>query len=684
MYYAAAAPISASGEPSIVLPRRSEMDTKHLNRRDFLKVMGTAGASLVIGVYLGGCDVLRNSVGAAAPEGDSSPFEPNIYLKIDAQGLVTITAFRSEMGQGIRTAIAMIVADELGADWENIRIEQADADPAYGNQATGGSASINTYYSPLRRAGAVAREMLKAAAAAQWDVAPDDCQVELGNVVHPKGKKKLSFGDLAGPASEQEKPEAWSVPLKEAKDFRIIGKDFGHWDTPAIVTGRAVYGSDVKLPNMLYATIARCPVFGGSVADYDPALALAVTGVKGVHAIDDWVAVVGENSWAAIKGRDLLDITWDEGPNAGKSSQALRADLADRAPEVGSAEAPKIDAVYEFPYQAHASMEPMNCVADVREDAVEIWAPSQNPQEIQSRVARALRVSPNQISVHVTLMGGGFGRRLESDYAVEAAQVSAVVGAPVQVIWTREDDIRHDFYHPLSYQYAAGDPQDVTYPAVRSFNGEGYIPTGAWRSVYNHTDAYARECFIDELAMAAGLDSLEHRLELYSRRGRAVIELAAAKAGWGEPLQEFWGRGLAYHATFNVTHVAMVAEVEVIPGQDVRVQRMICAVDCGLAVNPDNIAAQMEGGIAFGLTAALKAGVTLERGRILESNFHDCPILRIDEMPVVEVHIVDSDADPSGMGEMGVPPVAPAVANAVFDATGVRIRHLPIKRTDLI
>jgi len=653
-----------------------------VNRRDFLKVIGTAGASLMIGVYLEPGS--RLAAAAQLDPVSEDMFQPNLYIKIDKDSKVTITAFRSEMGQGVRTAIAMIVADELDADWDSVIIEQAPADPDYGVQVTGGSASISSYYSSLRIAGATGREMLKSAAAAQWDVEVESCSTESGFVIHPDGEQKLPYGDLVGPASEVDPPEMWAVPLKPESEFFLIGSEMGHWDAPDIVTGGAVYASDLHLPNMLYAVVARCPVFGGSVASYDDSKTLQVNGIHSVHEFDGAVAVVAENTWAALKGLDALAVSWDEGDGVNLSSEGIRTSLADRVPEMGSAEDGHIDAVYEFPYQAHATMEPMNCVADVREDLCEVWAPTQNPQHVKQRVQRATHISADKITVHVPLMGGGFGRRLESDYAVEAARISQTVDAPVKLFWTRADDIQHDYYHPMSYQYASGDPAAVKRPNVRAQDGEYIIPTGAWRSVFNHPQAFSRECFIDELAFAAGMDPVEYRLEIFSGRGGAVIELAAEKSCWDDPLPENWGRGMAYFATFNVTHVAMVAEVEVNSEGVVRVQRVVCAVDCGVAVNTDHIAAQMEGGIAFGLTAALKAGVTLEDGRIVESNFHDCPLLQIDEMPDVEVHILESTNNPSGIGEMGVPPVAPAVANAIFDATEIRVRHLPIKPEDLI
>jgi len=662
------------------------MTGKDLNRRDFLKVLGTGGASLLFGIYLSGCDQTGST---QRPPGTIEPtqplptatLEPNIYLKLDSNGAVTVTAFRSEMGQGVRTALAMILAEELDADWDSVVIEQAPADRAYGNQVTGGSASISGSYFELRMAGAAVRQMLVNAAAVVWDVDPIGCTTKAGVVIHPDGDQSLSYGDLVGIAQDLELPPLGGYKLKPESEFRIIGTDIHHWDAPNIITGKAIYGFDVKLPGMQYAALARPPVFGSTIGSFDGSKALEVNGVKSVQVLDNWIAVVAENTWGALKGREALDITWDGG-KTDMSSATIRVALSEIAPQPGSVPEGVLDAVYEFPYQAHVTMEPMNCVADVQGETCQIWAPTQSAQDVQRAVQSALNFPPNAVTVHVTLMGGGFGRRLQTDYAVEAAKLSKSLGAPVQVVWTRKDDIQHDFYHPYYYIYTRGDLQGINRPQVRPYDGGVFIPTGAWRSVGNHPDAYARESFIDELAWTQGLDPLEYRRNIYSGRGLAVIELAASKAGWGNPLPDGWGRGLAYHATFGVTHVAMVAEVEVTP-EVIRVQKVTCAVDCGTAINPDNIAAQMEGGIGFGLTAVLKAGVTVEQGRILESNFNDCPVLQIFEMPLVEVHIVESDTDPSGIGEMGVPPIAPAVANAVFNATGIRVRHLPIKVEDL-
>jgi isoquinoline 1-oxidoreductase beta subunit len=432
---------------------------------------------------------------------------------------------------------------------------------------------------------------------------------------------------------------------------------------------------------MLYAAIARPPIFGSSVQAVDDAKALAIPGVQKVIVKDSRVAVIAENTWAAIKGRDALEITWDEGENAALSSAVIRENLAEKAPQPGSAAEGEIEAIYEMPYEAHMTMEPMNCTAHVHDGICEVWAPTQNPQAVQRSVRNATQLGHDDVIVNVTLMGGGFGRRLQTDYAEEAAVLSKEIGAPVQVVWTRDDDVRHDFYHPTSYHYASADPTNPRKRNMRSFDGGRFIPTGAWRSVGEFTEAFPRESFIDELAHAAGRDPLDMRRELYSGQALGVIELAAEKAGWGESLPEGWGRGMAYHATFGVTHVAMVADVEV-SGGEVRVHRVVVAVDCGPVINPDNVAAQMEGGVVFGLTAALKAEITIENGRVQQSNFHDCPILAIDEMPQVETYFIESDKRPSGIGEMGVPPVAPAIANAVFAATGKRIRRIPIKTTD--
>ena len=671
------------------------MSNNPLNRRDFLKVVASTCGGLVLAVYLDACTTQTETSSiitpAAAPSTSTLTPEPSslvdwkpgIYIKVDHQGLLTVTAFRSEMGQGIRTALAMLVAEELDIDWANVRIEQAPADSTYGDQQTGGSVSVSLYYTGLRRAGAVARQMLIAAAARQWNIAAEKCTTAAGFVIHPDGQEKLAYGDLVDAAAKIDRPN--DVKLKETDQFRILGTGIGLWDAPQIVSGKAVYGLDVRLPGMLFAALARCPVFGGEYTSYDDAEAKAIPGVKQVVVLDRTlersIAVVAENSWAAIRGRDALKVTWDEGSNKTLDSQEMMKIATGRLKK--SNESTILGAVYEMPYEAHATMEPMNCTAYVHDGVCEVWAPTQNPQEVQRSVAGSCRISPGKVTVHVPLMGGGFGRRLQTDYAQEAALVSKAVNAPVQVIWTREDDLQHDFYQPLLVQYACGPLDKPGIPVVSSAGGMG-IPTGAWRSVENFPAAYANECYLDELACALKRDPLDLRLEIYSSKYiQGVVKLAAEKAGWGAALPVGQGRGLAYHATFGVTHVCDVAEVEVDTAGNVRVKRIVCAVDCGKVVNPDTVRAQMEGGIAFALTATLKAEATVKNGRIQQSNFYDYSLLRMDEMPVVEVYIVDSDREPSGIGEMGVPPVAPAVANAIFAATGKRVRHIPIRPADL-
>ncbi len=662
------------------------MDAK-LSRRDFLKLSGLAGGGLILAVYLDACAPGTETpvVVPVPPDGTVEPRPPfdwvaDIYIKIDQDGMLTFTAFRSEMGQGIRTALAMLVADELDIEWSSVRIVQADADSRYGDQQTGGSVSMSTYHGAMRQAGATARQMLVEAAAQVWDVDPASCEPEAGFVIHPDGVKKLSYGELAEAAFKVKKPNR--VPLKESDQFKFIGSAMGHWDAPQIVSGKAVYGLDVRLPDMSFAAIARSPVFGGTYASYDDSETRTIAGVKDVVVLEDRIAVLAHNSWAAIRGRNALKVTWDEGSGAALDSRQMMVDAEARLKR--STNDNILEAIYVIPYEAHATMEPMNCTAHFHDGVCEVWAPTQSLQDVQRAVARVCGISQAKVTVHLPLIGGGFGRRLQTDYAEEAALLSKATAGPVQVVWTRDDDLQHDFYHPMAVQYAFVSLDKPTIPPIRVGNGSG-VPTGAWRSVGEFTRAYSEQSFIDEMALALKRDPLDLRLELYQRDKRAlgVIQLAAEKSDWGSPLPAGQGRGMAYFATFGVTHVAHVAEATVDVNGNVRVNRVVCAVDCGMAVNPDTITAQMQGGIVFGLTAALKAEATIKNGRVQQSNFHDYPILRMDEMPVIEVYIVPSDRNPSGIGEMGVPPIAPAVANAVYAATGKRIRHIPIKPEDL-
>lgn len=667
-----------------------------ITRRDFIKATGLAGGGLLVGVYLVGCG---NESPEPPPSATSSPspresdapelawVEPSVFLKIGTDDTVTITVHKSEMGQGVRTALPMIVAEELEADWATIRVEQAPADRAYGNQVTGGSTSVSESYALLRRAGATARELLIAAAAQVWGVDAEACHANKGTVVHGPSGRALTFGQLVETASTMDIPPGSDVPLKDPADFRLIGTSVGRVDDPPIVAGSAVYGLDVRIPGMLFAVVARPPTLGGRLDSFDSAGAEAVSGVRRVVQIDNGVAVVAENTWAAIQGRNALEVAWSGGGDPELSTPTIRERLGARARDDSVAEegARVLEAFYEVPYFAHATMEPMNCAADVRADRCEIWAPTQAPRDAQLRAQSITDLPLDAIEVHVTLIGGGFGRRLQVDYVTEAVQVSKAVGAPVQVVWTREDDIRSDFFHPFSYHRARGSLDQPTLPEIRTYASPSSVPTGAWRSVGNVPDAFVRESFLDEMAAALERDPYELRRELEPEALLDVLDVAATKSGWGTPLPPGQGRGIACHATWDASSVAQVAEVSVETDGRVRVRRVVCAVDCGVVINPDMVVAQMEGGIVFGLTAALKGeGITLEKGQVQQGNFHDYPLLRYDEMPQIEVHLVRSERRPSGVGEMGTPPIIPAVANAIFAATGKRIRRIPVLPGDLL
>jgi isoquinoline 1-oxidoreductase beta subunit len=678
----------------------------NMSRRDFIKLSATTGTALVIGIYLSGCSdtspeptvthissPVPTDTTEATPEPTSTPqptpatdvvFEPNIYLTIDQTGLVTIVAFRTEMGQGIRTAIAMILSEELDVDWSMVQIEQTPANIAYGDQSTGGSASVSEHYGILRRAGAMTRQMLITAAAQIWDVGETECITENGSVIHEPTGQRLTYGELVEPANSVPEPLRRNTFLKNPESFRLIGTRKGHYDSLSIVDGSAIFGIDIKVPGMLYATVMQGPVFGSDVVSINAAAAEGVEGVQQVVEISSGVAVVAESTWGAFLGKRALEVTWEEGSGAGISSETILDAFNEEAESyVAALGDENLVASYLNPFLAHATLEPMNCVADVRDQRCDIWAPTQNPQEAMREAARVTGLPADSVTVNVPLVGGGFGRRLEVDYVVQAVEISQEVGAPIQLVWTREEDIQHDFYHPMSLQFAHTELDSPGRPRIRTYDFSFHVPVGAWRSVGNFTEALARESYLDELAHELDRDPLELRLELLPQSHIGVLELVAEKSNWGASLPVGWGRGIACFSTFSVTPVAQVAEISVDENGVVRVHRVVCAVDCGTVVNPDTVEAQMEGGIAFGLTAALKAEITIEDGHVLQSNFHDYPLLTMDEMPLVETHIVQSDRQPTGIGEMGVPPITPAVLNAVFDATGVRIRKIPIKPEDL-
>ncbi|MEW6117434.1 MAG: xanthine dehydrogenase family protein molybdopterin-binding subunit [Nitrospirota bacterium] len=710
-------------------------DIINISRRGLLKTGALLGGGLILGISL----PLRVPPSEAVPP--APPLEPNAFIRIGTDNTVTIIVNHSEMGQGVYTSLPMLVAEELEADWTKIRVEPAPVDPAYnhtafGMQMTGGSTSVWSEYNRLRNVGAAAREMLIAAAAAAWNVDRASCRAENGKVIHRSGTS-LTYGQLADKAAALPVPK--DIKLKDPSKYTIIGKPMRRLDTPGKVNGKAVFGMDVYIPDMLTAVIARPPVFGAKVVSIKADRARAVPGVKEVVQVPAGVAVIATGFWPAKKGRDALEIVWDKGPNAQLSTAGMREQYANLAKTAGvvtrkegdpdqalAKAATHISAEYEVPYLAHAPMEPLNCVVDLRTDRCEIWAGTQFQTIDRDAAARVAGLKPEQVKLHTTLLGGGFGRRAnpQSDFVVEAVQVAKAAGRPVKVIWTREDDIKGGYYRPMWFDrisagldadgnpvawrhtivgqsILAGTPfekvlvkdgvdessvegaKDIPYAIpnilVDLHSPKIGVPVLWWRSVGHSHTAFVVESFLDEVAHAARKDPYAFRRKLLDRhpRHRGVLELAAQKAGWGKPLPHGRAHGIAVHESFG-SFIAQVAEASVSPEGTVRVHKVVCAVDCGKVVNPDIIAAQMESGIVFGLSAALHGAITLKNGKVEQSNFNDYEVLRINEMPEVEVHIVQSNEKPGGIGEPGVPPIAPAVANAVFAATGARIRQLPM------
>lgn len=698
-----------------------------MERRDFLQLTGTAGAGLIIGFRI-----------PSRREKAVAPFAPNAWLRIGTDDSILVIVDRSEMGQGVTTSLPMLLAEELEADWTKIRFEFAPADKAYTNQlfglqGTGGSSSVRAAWKPLREAGAQARTMLIAAAAQTWNAEPAACRADNGTVVHIRSRERLTYGALAVRAAAQPVPA--DVPLKDPKDWHIAGRPTKRLDTRFKVNGTAQFGIDVRVPGMLTAVVARSPVFGGKVKTFDAAAAKAVPGVRHVVQISSGVAVVGDGYWPAKLGRDALQVTWDEGPVAQVSSASISQLFEQRAAQDGAVArhdgdplaalagaAQHVEAVYQMPFLAHATMEPMNCTAHVRADGVDVWAPTQFQTGAQMVGGQIGGVPPEKVRVHTTYLGGGFGRRFELDFIIEALEASKAAGTPVKVVWSREDDIQHAQYRPANYHVlragldAGGKPVAWTHRIVapsimarlfpqtirNGLDGEAVeggvdlpyavgnvhvdyqltdtgIPVGFWRSVNNSFNAFAVEGFIDELAAAAKQDPYEYRRGLLANapRHRGVLELVALKAGWGTPLPAGRGRGIAVFKSFE-SFAAQVAEVSVSAAGEVRVHRVVCAIDCGMHVNPSTIEAQMQGGIVYGLSAALSGAITIDKGRVVQSNFHNYPVLRLPDMPVVETYIVQNSEAPGGVGEPGTPPIAPAVCNAIYALTGKRIRTLPI------
>jgi isoquinoline 1-oxidoreductase beta subunit len=735
-----------------------------IDRREFLKTTAKGSVALILGFYL----PVRGS-GQDIP--DSRVFRPNAWIRITPDNQITVLTEIPEMGQGPRTVDTMMLADELEADWSTIRVEQAPVIPEiYQNLSTGGSGGTGSAWNYIREVGAQAREMLLAAAALKWGVEKKDCRAENNTVVHGPSGRRLTYGELVETAAKLLAPKAVSIPLKPPSAFRFIGKPVPRVDLPSKVGGSAMFGIDVRVPGMLFAVVARCPHFGGKLQSFDASAVKAVPGVRAVFPIAPLgllpklernintaggVAVVADSTWSAIEGRRALKISWDKGPNGPETTEALSKQLKAQAAAPPSfvavnqgdalkalqENAKKVDAFYELPFQAHATMEPMNTTMHVREDGIEVWSPTQIGAGLREEIALLSGLPAKQVTVHMTLCGGSFGRRYQWDFPAEAWQVAQEMKQPVQLLWTREDDMQHDFYRQYSYHRLSGgldarnnvvawshrvvstpirpvfeapeklkDPKHV---ASQELGGADVLPYAAsnvrldyapvhsavprawWRSVEHSFNAFATECFVDELAHAAGRDPYEFRMNLLredrklpwvmwpddppleTRRFRAVLQMAAEKSGWGRALPAGQGRGIACCCSFG-SYLAHVAEVSVEKEGTVHVLRIVSAVDCGTAVNPDGVKAMTEGAVNYALTPVLNGEITIKDGAVEQGNFDAYQVLRMSDAPDIEVHIVPSNGDPGGMGETGVPPLAPAVANAVFVATGKRIRRLPI------
>ena len=661
--------------------------------------------------------------------------KPMAYIHIASDDSITFWIPKSEMGQGPTTACSQMLAEELECDWSKVRVQVAPVDPSsFGHQTTVGSQAVRTTWVPLRTAGAQAREMLVQAAAQRWNVPASQCRAESGFIINTSTNARLSYGALADDAAKV--PVPMNVKLKDARDFKIIGKPVKRLDTRAKVTGQAMFGLDARPDGLVYAVLERCPVFGGKVANFDGSKAKTVAGVKDVVATSRGVAVIANNTWAAMQGRKLLTVQWDEGAGANISSASIRQMFVDRVKEPGGVArkegdvaaglgkaAKRLDAVYEVPYLAHAPMEPQNCTVHAKGDSAEAWVPTQSPTTARAVIAQALGLAPEKVNVHVTFMGGGFGRRGEGelDFVLDAAEVAKQVHGPVKVVYSREDDMQHDYYRPASYVEFSGGVDAEGWPSVLqaklccpSFGqirdgvdftgvsgiagvayempdiyvdwreGKTIVPVSYWRAPGNNQNVYFLECFFDELCALGGKDPLEARRHLLSknpRNARAlnVLNIAAEKAGYGKKLPAGHYHGVALHpGALN----AQIAEISVTRGK-IKVHKVTCALDCGQVINPGILQQQMEGAIVFGLAAAAKGEITLEKGRVVQTNFNNYDVTRMDESPAIETYIVPSTETPVGAGESCNPTILPAVVNGIFAATKKRIRKLPLRTMNL-
>jgi len=728
-----------------------------LDRRSFLRVTGLAGGGLLLGLYLKSGPRL---FAAAAAEESTTDFAPNAFIRITPDGIATIMAKNPEVGQGVKTSLPMIVADELDVDWRNVRVEQALSEPKlYGAQFAGGSLSTPMNWDGLRRAGAAAREMLVRAAAQTWGVPESECATEAGTVIHRPSGRKLSYGALAATAAKLPPPDPATLRLKDPKDYTIIGRAIPGVDNPAIVTGKPLFGIDVQLPGLRYAVYEKCPVFGGKVVSANLDRVRALPGVRAAFVLDGGrdlqgllggVAIVADTWWDAQSARRQLRVTWDEGPAAAQGTDDFARRAADLGPKPGAVTlrndgdvaaglqgaAHVVAAAYAYPFIAHANLEPQNCTVHFHDGIVEIWAPTQNPQPGRELVARTLGVAENDITIHVTRIGGGFGRRLRNDYMVEAAAIARQAGGPVKLLWTREDDLRHDFYRPAGCHFLkagvdaggrvvawqnhfvtlgrdgrAADSagmSDHEFPAhfVANCRLEATylpldVPTGPLRAPGSNALAWVMQSFIDELAAAAGRDPVQFRLDLLGeprvvpwpgdRRGAGydagrmagVLRLAAEKSGWGRAVPRGTGLGVAFHFSHQ-GYFAEVAEVNVDANGVLKVRKVWVAADVGSTIiNPSGALNQVQGSVIDGLGAAWLQEITIDRGRAQQANFDAYPLLRINDAPEVEVHFLKTGHPPTGLGEPALPPALPAACNAIFAATGKRVRTLPIAKTDL-
>ena len=718
--------------------RSLEQLARSPSRRAVLR-SGLAGA-FVLGFHLPARAVNEPE---QPPDSTQGKFAPNAFIRIDRSGQTTLVMPQVEMGQGVYTAIPMILAEELDADFNTVTLEHAPpndklyGNPIFGIQVTGNSNSIRSFWKPLRVAGATARLMLVQAAAQQWQVDPASCSTANGVVSHAPSGRTAGYGELIDAANTQPVPQ--DPPLKDPKNFTLIGKSLKRLDTPNKTDGKVVYGIDAMLPGMKFATLAQCPVFGGKIAHVDDSAAKKVPGVQQVVVLDDLVAVVGDHMWAAKKGLDALVITWKEGPNAKTNSSDIWNDLraASKKDGVvaksvgdiakGLTQGERVDAEYELPFLAHAAMEPLNCTVQVTPDSCEVWTGTQVLTRVQQAAAEAAGLPLEKVRAYNHLLGGGFGRRLEADMVAAAVRIGKQVDGPVKVVWTREEDIQHDIYRPVyrdvisatlsggkiaAWKYrisgssimarwapsifvngididavdsAVDNPYDIRHFQVEYVRAEPpAVPTGFWRGVGSNNNVFATECFMDELARKAGVDPIAFRIGMLDKtpRLKAALQLVAEKSGWDQPLPPRTGRGVCAQPSF-ASFIATVVEAEVDEHGEVHLRRVTSAVDTGIAVNPDTIVAQLQGGLIFGLTAALWGEITIERGRVRQSNFNNYRMLRIDEVPKIDIHVIKSGEDPGGIGETGTAAGPPALRNAIYAATGVALRRLPIDRKAL-